>query len=171
MDDDAPHHPGTRISIAVVRPVVATVVSRIAVTVADAVGRAVAIAIAIAGIGVHVPIGRIAITVIAWVAPGSTCDSCACEGANRESSQSPAPASPLSLCLTWRRDSGHCQPSGEHQCCNRSSGMTVRRGSIARREKPDGCIRDELAAGSDRMIGMFRRPSGYPSKAVLDPRA
>ena len=51
------------------------------------------------------------------------------------------------------------------------SGMTVRRGSIARREKSDSCIRDELAAGSDRMIGMFRRPSGYPSKAVLDPRA
>ncbi len=71
MDHGPPHHPGTCRIGAVVRPVVATVVSRIAVTVADAVGRAVAITIAIAGVGVPVPIGRIAVTVIiAWVAPG-----------------------------------------------------------------------------------------------------
>jgi len=70
MNDDSPHRPGTRVSIAVVRPVVATVVSRIAV--ADRVGRSIAIAIAIAQTisGIGVPISRIAVTVIAWVARG-----------------------------------------------------------------------------------------------------
>ena len=61
MDDDPPHRPGTRVSIAVVRPVVATVVSRIGV--ADPVGRSIAIAQTISGIGVA--ISRIAVTVIA----------------------------------------------------------------------------------------------------------
>ena len=63
MNDDSPHRPGTRVSIAVVRPVVATVVSRIAV--ADRVGRSIAIAIAQTISGIGVAISRIAVTVIA----------------------------------------------------------------------------------------------------------
>src|SRR5262245_44456591 len=114
-----------------------------------AVGRGVAVAIG--GIAVPVPIGRIAITVIAWGTPGRTCYSCACECANREPSQSPAPASPLSLCLTRRRDSGHCQSRGH---CEAHSPAGERHGGRASRgrgrhgnEGPGGAT-----AGDDRKM-------------------
>src|SRR6476620_6145308 len=108
MDDDPPHRPGTRVGIgAVVRPGVAIAISRIAV----ASVAAVAISrIAVASVA--------AITVIAWVAPGRTRYSCTRECANRKTSQSPTPTSPLSLRLSRRDDGGHCQSSGEHQCNN-----------------------------------------------------
>jgi hypothetical protein len=97
--------------------------------------------VAIGGIAVPVGISRIAVSVIAWVCVRRTCYRCACECANREPTQSPAPASPPSLCLSRRRDGRHCQSRGEHQGQNRS----FHRRKVAPRPRSATTINSRLA--------------------------